>query len=130
MSPPQTESAREARKSFYCELCQKGYSRINEFEAHEGSYDHQHKKVCRLSFIFQLVKVGGCDDWFLLERIMSMRVSSCWLENEIHRSIQIFQRGTLVEFEILMPYPFICSSAQSPLFAYPGIHIKQPKPKN
>ncbi|KAL2038735.1 hypothetical protein N7G274_008493 [Stereocaulon virgatum] len=41
---PKTESAREARKSFYCDLCQKGYSRINEFEAHEGSYDHQHKK--------------------------------------------------------------------------------------
>lgn len=41
----QTESAREARKSFYCELCSKGYARMNEFEAHEGSYDHLHKKV-------------------------------------------------------------------------------------
>ncbi|MCJ1281388.1 hypothetical protein MMC26_000707 [Xylographa opegraphella] len=41
---PKTESAREARKSFYCELCSKGYSRMNEFEAHESSYDHQHKK--------------------------------------------------------------------------------------
>ncbi|KAL8929064.1 MAG: hypothetical protein Q9208_001507 [Pyrenodesmia sp. 3 TL-2023] len=40
----QTESARIARKSFYCDLCQKGYGRINEFEAHEGSYDHLHKK--------------------------------------------------------------------------------------
>ncbi|KAF7191960.1 G patch domain-containing protein 8 [Pseudocercospora fuligena] len=39
-----TESAREARKSFFCELCQKGYARMNEFEAHEGSYDHQHRK--------------------------------------------------------------------------------------
>jgi len=27
------------------ELCQKGYARVNEFEAHENSYDHQHKKV-------------------------------------------------------------------------------------
>jgi hypothetical protein len=26
------------------DLCQKGYSRITEFEAHESSYDHQHKK--------------------------------------------------------------------------------------
>ncbi|KAL8761037.1 MAG: hypothetical protein Q9184_002803 [Pyrenodesmia sp. 2 TL-2023] len=43
--PAQTESARTARKSFYCDLCQKGYGRINEFEAHEGSYDHLHKKV-------------------------------------------------------------------------------------
>ncbi|KAI5852960.1 hypothetical protein DFP73DRAFT_24569 [Morchella snyderi] len=42
--PPKTESAVQARKSFYCELCSKGYSRMNEFEAHENSYDHQHKK--------------------------------------------------------------------------------------
>ncbi|CAO1598586.1 hypothetical protein XANCAGTX0491_002348 [Xanthoria calcicola] len=39
-----TESAREARKSFHCELCNKGYGRINELEAHESSYDHLHKK--------------------------------------------------------------------------------------
>ncbi|KAL7269610.1 hypothetical protein RUND412_007713 [Rhizina undulata] len=39
-----TESAMLARKSFYCELCNKGYSRMNEYEAHENSYDHQHKK--------------------------------------------------------------------------------------
>lgn len=25
--------------------CTQGYSRMNEFEAHESSYDHQHKKV-------------------------------------------------------------------------------------
>lgn len=42
----QTESAREARKAFYCDLCQKGYGRINEYEAHQGSYDHTHRKVC------------------------------------------------------------------------------------
>ena len=27
------------------ELCQKGYARMPDFEAHEGSYDHQHRKV-------------------------------------------------------------------------------------
>lgn len=47
----QTESAREARKSFYCELCGKGYARMNEFEAHEGSYDHLHTKVCLVLFL-------------------------------------------------------------------------------
>ncbi|KAK3114683.1 hypothetical protein LTR53_006769 [Teratosphaeriaceae sp. CCFEE 6253] len=49
-----TESAREARKSFFCELCQKGYTRMNDFEAHEGSYDHQHRK--RLKEMKQLTK--------------------------------------------------------------------------
>ncbi|KAI5778899.1 hypothetical protein EDC01DRAFT_622140 [Geopyxis carbonaria] len=44
MPPARTESAREARKAFHCDLCGKGYSRIHEFEAHENSYDHQHKK--------------------------------------------------------------------------------------
>ena len=39
-----TASAKAARSAFFCSLCQKGYSRINEFEAHESSYDHQHKK--------------------------------------------------------------------------------------
>ena len=58
-----TESAKEARKAFFCtppglslksnanihqgELCNKGYARQNEFDAHEGSYDHQHRKVPR-----------------------------------------------------------------------------------
>ncbi|KAF2665796.1 hypothetical protein BT63DRAFT_75602 [Microthyrium microscopicum] len=41
---PVTESAREARKNFFCELCQKGYGRMNDYEAHQSSYDHQHKK--------------------------------------------------------------------------------------
>jgi len=40
----QTESARELRRSFFCDLCQKGYARVNELEPHENSYHHQHKK--------------------------------------------------------------------------------------
>lgn len=28
--------------NFYCDLCQKGYARQNEFAAHETSYEHQH----------------------------------------------------------------------------------------
>jgi hypothetical protein len=63
---PQTDSARDARRAFFCmlkdslsilddvqyrltmligDLCQKGYARSTDFEAHEGSYDHQHRKV-------------------------------------------------------------------------------------
>ena len=44
MRPAQTASAREAMRSFFCELCQKGYSRMNEYEAHLSSYDHSHKQ--------------------------------------------------------------------------------------
>ncbi|KEQ88704.1 hypothetical protein M438DRAFT_361996 [Aureobasidium pullulans EXF-150] len=40
----QTESARELRRNFYCDLCSKGYGRITELEAHENGYDHQHRK--------------------------------------------------------------------------------------
>lgn len=43
LPPAQTAAAREARQAFYCELCQKGYSRHNEYEAHLSSYDHSHK---------------------------------------------------------------------------------------
>lgn len=31
-------------QSFYCQLCQKGYSRMNDYEAHLSSYDHSHKQ--------------------------------------------------------------------------------------
>ncbi|KAK5118110.1 hypothetical protein LTR62_004157 [Meristemomyces frigidus] len=49
-----TESAKEARKAFYCELCSKGYQRMDQYEVHEGSYDHQHRK--RLKDLQQLTK--------------------------------------------------------------------------
>jgi len=26
-------------------MCQKGYARMNEFQAHESSYDHSHRMV-------------------------------------------------------------------------------------
>ncbi|EFX04837.1 c2h2 finger domain containing protein [Grosmannia clavigera kw1407] len=44
LRPAQTASAREAMRSFFCDLCQKGYSRMNEYEAHLSSYDHSHKQ--------------------------------------------------------------------------------------
>ncbi|KAH8686595.1 hypothetical protein BGZ61DRAFT_479694 [Ilyonectria robusta] len=44
LPPAQTSSARAAQKSFYCALCSKGYSRMNEYEAHLSSYDHSHKQ--------------------------------------------------------------------------------------
>ncbi|KAM0714372.1 hypothetical protein Q7P37_010159 [Cladosporium fusiforme] len=52
-----TESARAARMSFFCELCQKGYARMNEFQAHESSYDHSHRM--RLKEMKQLTKDTG-----------------------------------------------------------------------
>ncbi|EHK42701.1 uncharacterized protein TrAtP1_002230 [Trichoderma atroviride] len=44
LPPAQTTSAKEAQKSFYCSLCSKGYSRMNDYEAHLSSYDHSHKQ--------------------------------------------------------------------------------------
>ncbi|KAJ5130194.1 Zinc finger C2H2 [Penicillium bovifimosum] len=41
---PRTESARSALSAFSCTLCNKSYSRHPEYEAHIGSYDHQHRK--------------------------------------------------------------------------------------
>ena len=50
----QTASARAARQSFYCELCTKGYSRMNDYEAHLSSYDHSHRQ--RMKDMKQMVK--------------------------------------------------------------------------
>ncbi|UNI22142.1 hypothetical protein JDV02_008060 [Purpureocillium takamizusanense] len=54
LPPPQTTAAREAQKSFYCTLCSKGYSRMNEYDAHLSSYDHSHKQ--RLKEMKQMVR--------------------------------------------------------------------------
>ncbi|RKK95667.1 hypothetical protein BFJ70_g17681 [Fusarium oxysporum] len=40
----QTASARETQKSFYCQFCSKGYSRMNDYEAHLSSYGRSHKQ--------------------------------------------------------------------------------------
>lgn len=41
-------------QSFYCQLCSKGYSRMNEYEAHLSSYDHTHRQ--RLKDMKAMVK--------------------------------------------------------------------------
>ncbi|ORY67519.1 uncharacterized protein BCR38DRAFT_159540 [Pseudomassariella vexata] len=50
----QTASARAALQSFYCDLCSKGYSRMNDYEAHLSSYDHTHRQ--RMKDMKQMVK--------------------------------------------------------------------------
>ena len=54
LPPAQTSSAREAMQSFYCQLCSKGYSRMNDYEAHLSSYDHTHRQ--RLKDMKAMVK--------------------------------------------------------------------------
>jgi hypothetical protein len=44
----QTE-VKEIRKVFFCDLCNKQYKLAMEFEAHLSSYDHNHRKVHKLS---------------------------------------------------------------------------------
>ncbi|KAK3354420.1 hypothetical protein B0H65DRAFT_504508 [Neurospora tetraspora] len=48
------QETRAALQSFYCQLCQKGYSRMNDYEAHLSSYDHSHKQ--RLKDMKQMVR--------------------------------------------------------------------------
>lgn len=35
----------QVKRAFYCELCDKQYKKISEYEQHLQSYDHHHKKV-------------------------------------------------------------------------------------
>ncbi|KAL5614211.1 uncharacterized protein BROUX77_000048 [Berkeleyomyces rouxiae] len=50
----QTQAAKNAMQAFFCQLCSKGYSRVNEYEAHLSSYDHSHKQ--RLKDMKAMVK--------------------------------------------------------------------------
>ncbi|KAJ8658449.1 hypothetical protein O0I10_005802 [Lichtheimia ornata] len=38
------EELKQVKRAFYCELCDKQYSKIAEYEQHLQSYDHHHKK--------------------------------------------------------------------------------------
>ncbi|AEO64904.1 uncharacterized protein THITE_2111291 [Thermothielavioides terrestris NRRL 8126] len=57
LPPAQTASARSALQALYCQLCQKGYTRTHEYEAHLGSYDHAHKQ--RLKDMKAMVRDPG-----------------------------------------------------------------------
>lgn len=35
----------EVIRAFYCQLCDKQYKKVSEYEQHLQSYDHHHKKV-------------------------------------------------------------------------------------
>lgn len=37
----------DLRANFYCELCDKQYTKHQEFDNHINSYDHAHKQVLR-----------------------------------------------------------------------------------
>ena len=39
------DSTSELRKSYYCELCDKQYSKYSEYDNHLNSYDHHHRQV-------------------------------------------------------------------------------------
>lgn len=38
------QEIRDVTRAFFCELCGKGYAKVSEWENHESSYDHHHRK--------------------------------------------------------------------------------------
>lgn len=40
-----TETLLEMNKSFYCELCDKQYTKYSEYDNHINSYSHHHQQV-------------------------------------------------------------------------------------
>lgn len=55
----------DLRANFYCELCDKQYTKHQEFDNHINSYDHAHKQVLLFS------KLCGVDvDLFLIKGTM------------------------------------------------------------
>ena len=48
------EEIKTINREFYCELCDKQYKRVSEYETHLSSYDHNHTKVIFFFGIFLL----------------------------------------------------------------------------
>lgn len=62
------------------DLCQKGYGRSNELEAHENSYDHQHKKVSPWAHVIPIpfvLQASGPVLEFLLHLIRTTLPPQC-----------------------------------------------------
>ncbi|RUS27001.1 hypothetical protein BC938DRAFT_483849, partial [Jimgerdemannia flammicorona] len=51
----------EVNRPFYCELCDKQYTKIAEYEVHLNSYDHHHKKVSGM--VEGMAEHGVMDDF-------------------------------------------------------------------
>lgn len=44
----------DLRANFYCELCDKQYTKHQEFDNHINSYDHAHKQVLSIKICLRL----------------------------------------------------------------------------
>ncbi len=42
------KTVQEMLDPFYCKLCSKGYKRIDQYNEHLSSYDHNHRQVSKL----------------------------------------------------------------------------------
>lgn len=43
------QELKHVKRAFYCELCDKQYNKVSEYDQHLQSYDHHHKKVTDFS---------------------------------------------------------------------------------
>lgn len=48
----------DLRANFYCELCDKQYTKHQEFDNHINSYDHAHKQVFLFIFVLDLTFIS------------------------------------------------------------------------
>ena len=48
------ETIAEMRKSFYCDLCDKQYTKYSEYDNHLNSYDHHHRQVPQYTIVYSL----------------------------------------------------------------------------
>lgn len=47
----------DLRANFYCELCDKQYTKHQEFDNHINSYDHAHKQVFSIKNMFAIMNI-------------------------------------------------------------------------
>lgn len=47
----------DLRANFYCELCDKQYTKHQEFDNHINSYDHAHKQVGFIKNMFAIMNI-------------------------------------------------------------------------
>lgn len=108
----------DLRANFYCELCDKQYTKHQEFDNHINSYDHAHKQVWFLCQVLQARFISEISNqcckktakiffkYFVTSMLMLFMSYLCIIVSEWKYSAGLMEKGTCVKEPVLVQICF------------------------
>ena len=90
------DSTSELRKSYYCELCDKQYSKYSEYDNHLNSYDHHHRQVSIMIGFCSVIYYGHwLFDCISIQRLKDLRQYEAGRKFGGHKNVEEKQQKTM-----------------------------------